>query len=323
MQPFVSIIIPTFNRVQLIGETLDSVLAQNYTNWECIVVDDGSTDYTDELMEFYCNRDSRIQFHYRPKNCRKGANACRNYGFEMSKGEYINWFDDDDIMLEDFLKVKISSFTDKSNMVICSGYYVNAVLLNKDPILLNKKMELFKDYVRWKQRILTPSVLFRRSFLEQDELFSEVLTRGQEVELFSRLFFKISDSDFILINDLLFLYRQHLNSKTFRNKKFRRNFVYSQSLNMAENYKRGIILRDTEVIEHCYKYLMKFFFSALKNNDRKISFDIWIKILKTVQYQKLIYYLEVFTGGLFLIFIRRSSVKVEKRWKNFKAHNFK
>jgi len=51
MPPLVSIIIPTYNRAHLIGETLDSVLAQTYTNWECIVVDDGSSDNTNEVLE--------------------------------------------------------------------------------------------------------------------------------------------------------------------------------------------------------------------------------------------------------------------------------
>ena len=80
--PLVSIIIPTYNRAHFIGETLESVLAQTYHNWECIVIDDGSTDYTDELMEFYCEKDSRIQYYHRPSHKPKGANACRNYGFE-------------------------------------------------------------------------------------------------------------------------------------------------------------------------------------------------------------------------------------------------
>ena len=79
MKPLVSIIIPTYNRAHLIAETLDSIIAQTYTNWECIVVDDGSTDPTDELMETYCKKDSRFQYYHRPKNRPKGANACRNY----------------------------------------------------------------------------------------------------------------------------------------------------------------------------------------------------------------------------------------------------
>ncbi|WP_372938266.1 glycosyltransferase family 2 protein, partial [Seonamhaeicola sp.] len=88
-QPLVSIIIPTYNRAHLIGETLDSVLAQTYTHWECIVVDDGSSDHTSQVVATYCKNDARFQYHQRPLDRPKGANACRNYGFELSKGEYI------------------------------------------------------------------------------------------------------------------------------------------------------------------------------------------------------------------------------------------
>src|SRR5690554_1580908 len=119
--PLVSIIIPTFNRAHLIGETLDSVLAQTYHNWECIVVDDGSTDNTDEVMAEYMARDARFQYHHRPEDRLPGGNAARNYGFEVSKGEYIQWFDDDDVMKAKFLEIKINKFTQQNQFVICSG----------------------------------------------------------------------------------------------------------------------------------------------------------------------------------------------------------
>ena len=85
MQPLISIIIPTYNRAQIIGETLDSLIAQTYANWECIAVDDGSTDNTDEVLVAYCNKDTRFQYHHRPKDKLKGPNSCRNYGFTRSK----------------------------------------------------------------------------------------------------------------------------------------------------------------------------------------------------------------------------------------------
>jgi len=114
--PLVSIIIPTYNRAHLIGETLDSVLAQTYTNWECIVVDDGSADGTDKLLATYCEKDARFQYHNRPSNRLKGANACRNIGFELSKGEYVNWLDSDDIWsrnkIEEQIKILIVSDSD-------------------------------------------------------------------------------------------------------------------------------------------------------------------------------------------------------------------
>ena len=72
----ISIIIPTYNRAHLIGETLNSLLAQTYKDWECIIVDDGSTDDTNNVVEEYVAQDNRFIFVYRPRDRRKGANAC-------------------------------------------------------------------------------------------------------------------------------------------------------------------------------------------------------------------------------------------------------
>jgi glycosyltransferase involved in cell wall biosynthesis len=94
-KPLVSIIIPTYNRAHLISETLDSVLAQTYKNWECIIVDDGSNDNTDEVVSEYVKKNNRFKFYHRPDEHLPGGNGARNYGFKMSKGEYVNWLDDD------------------------------------------------------------------------------------------------------------------------------------------------------------------------------------------------------------------------------------
>lgn len=108
--PLISIIIPTLNRAHLIGETLDSVLAQTYQHWECIIVDDGSTDNTDEVINAYVNKDSRFQYHHRPEAHKPGGNGARNYGFELSKGEFVNWFDSDDLMFENHLFLHLNNF---------------------------------------------------------------------------------------------------------------------------------------------------------------------------------------------------------------------
>ncbi len=105
--PLVSIIIPTYNRAHLISETLDSVLAQTYPNWECIVVDDGSTDHTKEVVQAYVDKDPRFRFYHRPPEHKPGGNGARNYGFKMSQGELIIWFDSDDLMLPQHISQKV------------------------------------------------------------------------------------------------------------------------------------------------------------------------------------------------------------------------
>lgn len=314
--PLVSIIIPTFNRAHLIGETLDSVLAQTYTNWECIVVDDGSTDNTDELLVSYCNKDKRFQYHHRPKDRLPGGNAARNYGFELSKGEYIQWFDSDDLMLPDFLKNKVVVLTNELDLVICSGYKVNQYLNNKKTIKLNESADLFREYVLWKLQILTPSILFRKSFLIDKDLFCSKIYRGQETEFFSRLFFLLPQRNYKIINSPLFLYRQHHKSKTKLNKKYIKKFKESESLIIIENFKRSLHLKDEELIYFFYKSLIKLMFLALKkehlNNSEFIKSNL-STILKRDN-KRLTIELS-FIVRIFLIF-RTSSYRVEKRIEN-------
>jgi glycosyltransferase involved in cell wall biosynthesis len=173
MQPLVSIIIPTYNRAHLLGETLDSVLAQTYTYWECFIVDDGSTDNTEQFVRSYCERDKRFQFYKRPENRPKGANACRNYGFELSKGEYMNWFDDDDIMVKDKIMKQTKQLLDSDlNFTVCQtlifkGDLSNVLGLRKGKL---KSDNFFNDFITNKIKWLTQAPLLKRKYLIDNDL---------------------------------------------------------------------------------------------------------------------------------------------------------
>ena len=263
----VSIIIPTYNRSHFIGETLDSVLAQTYQNWECIVVDDGSTDYTEELVEFYCKKDDRIKFYKRPTEKPKGANTCRNYGFDLSTGEFINWFDSDDLMLENFLGANLDHFSDQISLTICSGFYTDENLKESQKINLEYTDSLFKDYVLWRKEILTPSIIFRRIFLQNISLFKLDISRGQETEFFSRIFFEIKAKDFFINNLPLFFYRQHENSKSYFDKFYDPIFIESKIYIMFQNLKFSARLNDLELINHLKRSLLLVFFQTIENKD--------------------------------------------------------
>lgn len=114
MIPLVSIIIPTYNREHLIGETLDSVLEQTFLNWECIVVDDDSNDNTEELVKSYIKKDNRFKFYHRPVSRKNGASACRNYGLEKSNGTYIQFLDSDDVISKEKLEVQVEILEEDS-----------------------------------------------------------------------------------------------------------------------------------------------------------------------------------------------------------------
>ena len=93
----VSIITPLFNRAHVLQETADSVFNQSYTDWEWIVVDDGSTDLGPHMVKHWASQDNRIQFHLRNREP-KGACTCRNTGANKSKGEFLIFLDSDDLL---------------------------------------------------------------------------------------------------------------------------------------------------------------------------------------------------------------------------------
>lgn len=109
--PLVSIIIPSYNRAGLLEHTLNSIIKQTYANWECIIVDDHSTDDTFLVASRISEKDARIKVYKRPSSKPKGPSSCRNYGFEMSSGAYVNWFDSDDLMVEDKLELDLKKIT--------------------------------------------------------------------------------------------------------------------------------------------------------------------------------------------------------------------
>jgi glycosyltransferase involved in cell wall biosynthesis len=99
---FFSIIIPTYNRSLFLVDTIESVKLQSFTNWECIVIDDGSTDNTQEIVKQFMSSDDRIKYFYQ-ENSERGA--ARNNGIERSAGKYICFLDSDDHYLSNHLKV--------------------------------------------------------------------------------------------------------------------------------------------------------------------------------------------------------------------------
>lgn len=114
----VSIIIPTFNRAHLLSETLDSVLAQTYLNWECIIIDDHSTDNTDVVLQDYLKKDARFVFIKKSKKQPQGASISRNIGLHLANGKYIQFLDSDDILAENKIENQVTILQKENNTAI-------------------------------------------------------------------------------------------------------------------------------------------------------------------------------------------------------------
>lgn len=104
----VSIIIPIFNRGELLLRTLESVENQTYNNWECLLIDDRSTDNTLAIVEDFIEKDDRFKVYLRPANKLKGPSSCRNIGIEKAKGDFMLFLDSDDELVSSCLKNRIS-----------------------------------------------------------------------------------------------------------------------------------------------------------------------------------------------------------------------
>ncbi len=104
-QPLVSVIIPCYNYGHFLGETLESVIGQSYQHWECIIVDDGSTDNTGSIAAEYKNKDSRFKYFYQPN---KGTSPAKNYGLLQATGSFIQFLDADDFIAPRKLELQVS-----------------------------------------------------------------------------------------------------------------------------------------------------------------------------------------------------------------------
>lgn len=187
--PLVSIIIPVYNRASIIGATLNSILTQTYTNWQCIIVDDGSTDDTENIISKHIEKDSRIKFFKRPEQVLKGANSCRNYGFTLAKGDYINWFDSDDIMELNFLQEKVNAFTAECDAVVHRNNYANYNLteFRDSKFTYDNGKSLFYNYAMERIELQTCCFMWKRSYLEDKMLFDETIMRYQDNEFHIRM----------------------------------------------------------------------------------------------------------------------------------------
>lgn len=208
--PLVSIIIPTYNRSEILSQTLDSVQNQSFKEWECLIVDDNSIDHTEELVQFYL-KDNRFKYFKLPKNIRKGANSCRNFGFHKSIGSFIQWLDSDDLITAEKLERQVA-LAIKMNADLCTCkwgrfYFSNKLQIEKnlpsyadfnDPFTFFETLSLSKGYFP------IHAYLMKRAVVEKAGLWAE-LEVNQDGEFMSRII--ISSNKIIYSNKGAALYR--------------------------------------------------------------------------------------------------------------------
>ena len=109
--PIISIVVPTYNRAHLIEKTILSLLTQTDNRYEIIIVDDGSTDDTERVVKAYL---SEKLSYFKKENGERAA--ARNFGTQKARGQYINWFDSDDLALDNHVATAITLIQSQENV---------------------------------------------------------------------------------------------------------------------------------------------------------------------------------------------------------------
>lgn len=128
-KPLISIVIPIFNREKTLHYCIDSILHQEYNNWELLLIDDGSTDRSAEICEAYKDIDSRINY-YRQEN--QGAGPARNHGLQLAKGDWVTFVDSDDAIMPNHLS-QVQKYGEGNDLIMvnhCNAKYDNGNLIS-------------------------------------------------------------------------------------------------------------------------------------------------------------------------------------------------
>ena len=200
MSKLVSIIIATYNRAAYIENTLNSIASQSYQNFECIIIDDGSTDNTAAIVNPIVSSDCRFNYIVRPDTIKKGANYSRNYGFSLSKGEYIKFFDSDDIMLPDHIEVCVTTL-EQGNYDFVAADCINFDGKN----LLERPYEIDRinsplsaiNFAQWKTAWITNDLLVKRLFANQLEFRGGIRDQASEYQYNIKLLL-LTDNGFLI-----------------------------------------------------------------------------------------------------------------------------
>ena len=211
--PLVSITICTYNGERYLAQTLDSVLAQTYSNLEVVIVDDGSNDSTVSIIRQYADCDPRIRWFARAN---AGLPASRNFAFSQAKGDWIAIIDQDDLCYPDRLKrqIEVANANPSAGLIFCNTDYID-----KDSKIIGNHLSKFSLPNAFIPKRVAANLLLRQGcYVDSEALFlnrkvitqfntlDETLRYACDYEYFIRLGFEI---DFAYTTDTLAAWRIH------------------------------------------------------------------------------------------------------------------
>jgi teichuronic acid biosynthesis glycosyltransferase TuaG len=247
----VSIVLPTYNSDSYISETISSVINQSYTNWELIVVNDGSTDTTDSIINSLVATENRIKYISKTNS---GVSNSRNAGIAIAKGSFIAFLDADDVWKTDNLLEKINLLNTNN----CDVVYSKCELIDENSTKIGKEYggsdyPSLNDILLLKGNYITaPSgVIFKKPVIDQIGGFDPNLSNNADQDIWIRALlanFRIS-----YLSKVLWQYRVHTHNMSSNIKLLESDSIYM----FDKTFKNNIHLTST-FKRKCYSklYLM-------------------------------------------------------------------
>ena len=253
LNTYFSIIIPVYNAEKYLNECLNSILRQEYNNYEVIMINDGSTDNSKKICEDYCHINNRFKL-INQKNM--GVSLARNNGIKLANGKIILFVDSDDILMDGALNIIKNGIMD--NDLLCYGYkevYKN----NHNNILLNKNDLNSKD-IFLKSVYLTKEVggylwnkCFRADIIKKNKILFDTNLHYCEDLVFVIEYLKYCKKVYYL-NKTLYMYRMRKSSVSY-------NFFNKKNITLLNSYKKLIDDNiDVEISNRLkYNYLVNYY----------------------------------------------------------------
>ncbi|MCQ4635264.1 bifunctional glycosyltransferase family 2 protein/CDP-glycerol:glycerophosphate glycerophosphotransferase [Anaerovorax odorimutans] len=180
MKAKISVIIPVYNVENYIEKMLESVRNQTFTDFEVIIINDGSSDGSQQIIDRFCREDERFHSYQQPNG---GVSSARNKGLEMAGGEYVVFYDPDDYIPEDALKAMFTAAKEElADLIIGKMELFNLgesyVIKPTEALAKQKKIDVFDKSFNWSFSVCNK--MFRREVIEQLHLRFEALAHGED-----------------------------------------------------------------------------------------------------------------------------------------------
>ena len=203
--PIFSIIIPCYQQAKYLSECIHSLSSQTFSDFEILLIDDGSPDNTRDVAQKLALNESRLKYLYKENG---GLSSARNFGITNAKGEYLVFLDSDDSLNPDYLKASYAKLSDKADMTISGYSFFNDSRSIYHTVLLNENLS-FKDIILGN---ICPahSIAIKKSLLNKVGVFDETLKSAEDWDLWIRLY--KAGANINIINQVLANYRMHEHS---------------------------------------------------------------------------------------------------------------